>query len=70
MKKWKVVIPVIVVALFAAWYAFRPERTVEPNRSSAADHRRAVYGWLQLGASVRGTGRQEGWHEVLDWRIG
>jgi hypothetical protein len=26
VKKWKVVIPALVVALFAAWYAFRPER--------------------------------------------
>src|SRR5258708_11084572 len=28
MKKWKVAIPVFVVALFVAWYAFRPERLV------------------------------------------
>jgi Electron transfer DM13 len=28
MKKWKVVIPVLVIALFIAWYAFRPERLV------------------------------------------
>ena len=29
MKKWaKVVIPVVVVALLVAWYAFRPERLV------------------------------------------
>jgi Electron transfer DM13 len=32
MKKWKVIILVIFVALFAAWYAFRPERAVV-NRS-------------------------------------
>jgi hypothetical protein len=28
MKKWQVVIPVLVIALFIAWYAFRPERLV------------------------------------------
>jgi hypothetical protein len=28
MKKWKIAIPVVVVALFIAWYAFRPERLV------------------------------------------
>jgi Electron transfer DM13 len=26
MKKWKIAIPIIVIALFVAWYAFRPER--------------------------------------------
>jgi len=26
MNKWKVGIPVLVIALFLAWYAFRPER--------------------------------------------
>jgi hypothetical protein len=26
MYKWKLVLPVLVIALFAAWYAFRPER--------------------------------------------
>ena len=26
MKKWKVVIPALVVTLFVGWYAFRPER--------------------------------------------
>src|SRR5260370_20318507 len=25
MKKWKVVVGVLVIVLFAAWYAFRPE---------------------------------------------
>jgi Electron transfer DM13 len=25
MKKWKVVVAVVVIALFCAWYAFRPE---------------------------------------------
>jgi hypothetical protein len=28
MNKWKFALPVIVLALFAAWYAFRPERFV------------------------------------------
>jgi hypothetical protein len=28
MKKWKVAIPVVTVAVFVAWYAFRPERLV------------------------------------------
>jgi len=28
MKKWKVIIPVFVIALFVAWYAFRPERLI------------------------------------------
>jgi Electron transfer DM13 len=32
MKKWKVVIPVAVIALLVVWYAFRPERLVV-NRS-------------------------------------
>jgi hypothetical protein len=26
MKKWRLIIPVVVIALIAAWYAFRPER--------------------------------------------
>jgi len=26
MKKWKIAVPVVLIALFAAWYAFRPER--------------------------------------------
>jgi len=26
MNKWKVILPLLAVALFAAWYAFRPER--------------------------------------------
>ena len=26
MKKWRLLIPVVVIALIAAWYAFRPER--------------------------------------------
>lgn len=26
MKKWKVAIPVLAIALLIAWYEFRPER--------------------------------------------
>ena len=32
MKKWKIAIPVLAIALFAAWYAFRPERLVVNRR--------------------------------------
>ncbi len=32
MKEWQVVIPVLVIALFVAWYAFRPERLVVNQR--------------------------------------
>ena len=32
MKKWQVIIPVLVIALFVAWYAFRPERLVVNQR--------------------------------------
>ena len=32
MKKWKVAIPALVVALFFAWYAFRPERLFVNHR--------------------------------------
>jgi hypothetical protein len=28
MNKWKVALPVLAIVLFAAWYAFRPERLV------------------------------------------
>jgi len=28
MKKWKIAIPVLAIALFTAWYEFRPERLV------------------------------------------
>ena len=31
MKLWKALIPVFVVALFVAWYEFRPERLVVNN---------------------------------------
>jgi hypothetical protein len=36
MKKWKLVIPIAAVAVFLAWYAFRPERLVV-NRYGAND---------------------------------
>jgi len=36
MKKWKIAIPVFVVALIAAWYAFRPERLVTNQRVNEA----------------------------------
>jgi hypothetical protein len=26
MKKWKIAIPIVLIALFVAWYIFRPER--------------------------------------------
>ncbi len=32
MKKWKIVLPVLAISLFAAWYAFRPERLVVNHR--------------------------------------
>ena len=32
MKKWKIAVPVLAIALFAAWYAFRPERLVVNRR--------------------------------------
>ena len=36
MKKWKLVIPVAAVAVFLAWYAFRPERLVVNRRVDEA----------------------------------
>jgi Electron transfer DM13 len=37
MKKWtKFAIPIVVVAAFAAWYAFRPERLVVNRRVNEA----------------------------------
>jgi electron transfer DM13 len=36
MKKWKVAIPVVIVAVFVAWYAFRPERLVADRRVDEA----------------------------------
>jgi len=32
MKKWRIIILVLVIALFVAWYAFRPERLVVNQR--------------------------------------
>jgi hypothetical protein len=32
MKKWKVIIPALVVVLFVLWYAFRPERLITNRR--------------------------------------
>jgi len=32
MKKWKIALSVLAIALFAAWYAFRPERLVVNHR--------------------------------------
>jgi len=32
MKKWKIAILVLAIAVFAAWYAFRPERLVVDHR--------------------------------------
>jgi hypothetical protein len=36
MKKWKIAIPVLAIVLFAAWYAFRPERIVVNVRVNEA----------------------------------
>jgi Electron transfer DM13 len=35
MRKWKVAVPLVVIALLAAWYAFRPERLVLNHRVHA-----------------------------------
>ena len=32
MKTWKIVVPVVVIVLFVAWYAFRPERLLINRR--------------------------------------
>jgi len=32
MNKWKVALPTLAIALFAAWYAFRPDRLVVDQR--------------------------------------
>ena len=32
MKRWKIVVPLVVIALFIAWYAFRPERLIVNRR--------------------------------------
>jgi hypothetical protein len=36
MKKWKLAIPIAAVAIFVAWYAFRPERLVVNRRVDEA----------------------------------
>src|SRR5208282_5100678 len=36
MKKWKLTIPIAAVAIFVAWYAFRPERLVVNRRVDEA----------------------------------
>ena len=36
MKKWKIAIPIVVIALFVAWYAFRPDLLVVNRRVSEA----------------------------------
>jgi hypothetical protein len=28
MKSWKIVVPVVIIVLFVAWYVFRPERLI------------------------------------------
>jgi len=35
-KKWRVVIPVIIIALVVGWYWFRPERLVTNRRVDEA----------------------------------
>jgi hypothetical protein len=32
MKRWKIVVPAVVIVLFVAWYAFRPERLIVNRR--------------------------------------
>ncbi len=36
MKKWKIGIPVLAIALFVAWYVFRPERLIANHRVNEA----------------------------------
>ena len=36
MNKWKIGIPIIVIVLIGAWYAFRPERLVVNRRVDEA----------------------------------
>ena len=35
-NKWKLALPVLAIALFAAWYAFRPERIIINHRVNEA----------------------------------
>jgi hypothetical protein len=32
MKKWKIAVPIVAIALLIAWYVFRPERLAVNNR--------------------------------------
>jgi hypothetical protein len=32
MNKWKMILPVLAIVLFAAWYAFRPDRLIIDRR--------------------------------------
>jgi hypothetical protein len=36
MKKWKIAIPIAIIVVFVAWYAFRPERLVVNRRVDEA----------------------------------
>jgi len=36
MNKWKIAAPILVIALIAAWYAFRPERLIVNKRVDEA----------------------------------
>ena len=36
MKKWKIAISIVVIALFVVWYAFRPERLFVNHRADEA----------------------------------
>ncbi|MGA9543755.1 MAG: DM13 domain-containing protein [Candidatus Sulfotelmatobacter sp.] len=36
MNKWKLAVPILAIVLFAAWYAFRPERIVVNHRVNEA----------------------------------
>ena len=36
MNKWKIILPVLAIVLFGAWYAFRPERLVIDRRVNEA----------------------------------
>ena len=36
IHKWKLALAVLAIALFAAWYAFRPERSVINHRVNEA----------------------------------
>jgi Electron transfer DM13 len=62
MKKWKIAIPVIIIALFVGWCWFRPERLVTNRRvdqgfPTSNDSRSQI---LESGAFHSGTHRTEG----------